>query len=56
MCVYVCVQKFIVYSFLDTKWNRKPYIYIYPYRRGSLDKFPDFFRMDNFIDSTYMKL
>ena len=24
--------------------------------RGSLDKFPDFFRMDTFIDSTHMKL
>ena len=24
--------------------------------RGSLNKFPDFFRMDTFIDSTHMKL
>ena len=24
--------------------------------RGSLNKFPDFFRMGNFIDSTHMKL
>ena len=24
--------------------------------RGSLNKFPDFLRMDTFIDSTYMKL
>ena len=24
--------------------------------RGSLDKFPDFFRMGTFIDSTHMKL
>ena len=24
--------------------------------RGSLNKFPDFFRMGHFIDSTHMKL
>ena len=24
--------------------------------RGAWDKFPDFFRMDTFIDSTHMKL
>ena len=31
---------------------------IYPtfHIRGSLNKFPDFFRMDTFIDSTHMKL
>ena len=28
------------------------YIYIYIYIRGSLNKFPDFFRMGTFIDST----
>ena len=26
------------------------------YIRGSLNKFPDFFRMGTFIDSTHMKL
>ena len=26
------------------------------YVRGAYDKFPDFFRMDTFIDSTHMKL
>ena len=31
-------------------------IYIYIYIRGSLNKFPDFFRMGTFIDSTHMKL
>ena len=31
------------------------YIYIYIYIRGSLNKFPDFFRMGTFIDSTHMK-
>ena len=32
------------------------YIYIYIYIRGSLNKFPDFFRVGTFIDITYMKL
>ena len=32
------------------------YIYIYIYIRGSLKKFPDFFLMGFFIDSTHMKL
>ena len=38
------------------------YIYIYIhiaisfYTRGSLNKFPDFFRMGTFIDSTHMNL
>ena len=27
-----------------------------PYIGGSLDKFPDFFRMGTLIDSTHMKL
>ena len=30
--------------------------YIRIYIRGSLNKFPDFFRVGTFIDSTYMKL
>ena len=29
---------------------------IFPEIRGSLNKFPDFFRMGTFIDSTHMKL
>ena len=33
-------------------FNAKSSFYI----RGSLNKFPDFFRMDTFIDSTHMKL
>ena len=36
------------------------YIYIYTLDalniRGSLNKFPEFFRMDTFIDSTHMEL
>ena len=41
---------------LDTQMEINIYIYIYIYRRGSLNKFPDIFRMDTFIDSTHMKL
>ena len=29
---------------------------VYILIRGSLNKFPDFFRMGTFIDSTHMKL
>ena len=31
------------------------YIYKYIHIRGSLNQFPDFFRMATFIDSTHMK-
>ena len=34
----------------------KKYIYIYIYIQGSLNKFPGFFYMGTFIDSTHMKL
>ena len=32
------------------------YLYIYIYIQGSLNKFPDFFHIGTFIDSTRMKL
>ena len=32
------------------------YKYVCIYIRGAYDKFPDFFRMGTFIDSTHMKL
>ena len=32
------------------------YTYIYLHIRGSLNKFPEFFRMGSFTDSTHMKL
>ena len=35
---------------ISSLWGCSPLI------RGSLDKFPDFFRMGTFIDSTHMKL
>ena len=37
---------------IGMKWNKKQYRKI----RGAYDKFPDFFRMGTFIDSTHMKL
>ena len=45
MYIYVCVY---IYIYI--------YICICVYIRGSLNKFPDFFRMGTFIDSTHMKL
>ena len=41
MCVCVCVCVCVC---------------IYIYTRGAYDKFPDFFLMGTFIDSTHMKL
>ena len=32
------------------------YLYIYLNIQGSLNKFPDFFHMGTFIDSTHMKV
>ena len=45
-----------IYSEQYTHIRSTSYIYIYIYTRGSLNKFPDFFRMGTFIDSTHMKL
>ena len=42
-------------SFLATLgYGRQLYFYLYI--QGSLNKFPDFFHMGTFIDSTHMKL
>ena len=38
-----------------TEIQQKQYI-VERFLRGSLNKFPDFFRMGTFIDSTHMKL
>ena len=46
------VQKYAIYP---CAYARCIYIYIYIYIRGSLNKFPDFFRMGTFIDSTHRK-
>ena len=35
------------------EFNKENFVH---YLRGSLNKFPDIFRMDTFIDSTHMKL
>ena len=32
------------------------YIYTHTHTQGAYDKFPDFFRMGTFFDSTHMKL
>ena len=40
----------------ETQRQDPPPIYIYIYIRGAYDKFPDFFGMGTFIDSTHMKL
>ena len=42
MCVCVCIYTYIYI-----------YIYIYPH---AFNRFPDFFRIGTFIDSTHMKL
>ena len=47
--IYMCVYIYI-YIYMHR------YICIHIYIRGSLNEFPDFFRMDTFIDSTHMKL
>ena len=53
------VYQFFPYSRILFQYSL-PYIYIYIYiyihTQGSLNKFPDFFRMGTFIDSTHMKL
>ena len=49
LCMFVSVSLSICLSV-----SLSPNIYIYI--RGSLNKFPDFFRMSTFIDSTHMKL
>ena len=45
---------FFIFSYPHT--HTHTHIYIYIYIRGSLNKFPDFFCMCTFIDSTHMKL
>ena len=53
MYLYVCIYRHIymyIYGYICM------YIYIYIYLRGACNKFPDFFRMGTFIDSTHMKL
>ena len=62
-CVCVCVCAYYVYfkGFIAliyiqaTERSLQEHLYIYIYIRWSLNKFPDFFRMGTFIDSTRMK-
>ena len=43
-------------AFWSSSTKVADFTYIYIYIWGSLNKFPDFFRMGTFIDSTHMKL
>ena len=45
--------KWSVFYFLH---SNKMHLHVYTHVRGAYDKFPDFFRMGTFIDSTHMKL
>ena len=50
ICKNICICIYYKYTY-------HIYVYImYIGIQGSLNKFPDFFRMDTFIDSTHMKL
>ena len=51
-CPYLnkCLNKKVVLQAKAPSYKRNKYI------RGTYDKFPDFFRMGTFIDSTHMKL
>ena len=42
--------------YVSRKKGRRGLVSIKDYVQGSLNKFPDFFRLGNFIDSTHMKL
>ena len=47
----------ILHAVLNKYWKQHPIKQkLYGHLRGSLDKFPNFFRMGTFIDSTHMKL
>ena len=37
-------------------YNLNLFLYLCQHIQGSINKFPDFFRMGTFIDSTHMKL
>ena len=54
---YISLVWFYGISTLAELFNAKSSLYIYiKYIRGSLNKFPDFFRMGTFLDSTRFKL
>ena len=55
--VYLSIFPLIFIILSDSPQSiNSTYIYIYIYIRGSLNTFPDFFRMDTFTDSSHMKL
>ena len=51
-CIYLLLDAHVV-VIVDALADQ---LKIGDYIRGSLNKFPDFFRMGTFIDSTHMKL
>ena len=53
--IYILLHTYI-YIYIYALNIHRRYIYIYIYIWGSLNKFPDFFRMGSFIDSTHIKL
>ena len=62
MCMYICICMYIsmymyvcIYIYIYIYVHVYIYIYIYIYIQGSLNKFPDFFHMGTFIDSTHRK-
>ena len=50
------IYEYIMYIMSEYTFIVVIYIYIYIYTRRSYNKFPDFFRMGTFIESTHMKL
>ena len=56
LCVYVSCKFSCKHISLNNCFYIYIYIYIYIYTRRAYDKFPDFFRMGTFTDSTHIKL
>ena len=56
ICIGKTINKSGFYNLLDDSQNTYIEVNIYIYIRGSLYKFPHFFCMGTFIDSTRMKL
>ena len=62
--IYIYIYKCTLHIFTDMLYIHKsllqlglPYNqFFFTHIRGSLNKFPNFFRMGTFIDSTHMKL
>ena len=53
---YKCLREPIHLKLLFFIWTNSENFFLHFYIWGSLNKFPDFFRIGTFIDSTHMKL